>query len=245
MKEGIKMFDSKLLYKYTSWTKEELNEFYNSQFEPMAFPWLSEVKQCIETTYDIKLITIAYENKENTHKFYICLYDLDDYLKIASEDGCIIPHKLRTIENNIKGIFEKHSGYNREDISCNISGRFFKSQVLEYILVRKSFELKDEIKAFFSHLSLVYLSVEIPSICVFETKEEAKRFLLDDEYNKIRKQIFDLLKPYDEYDVLKESHIMIFVDYKENKERIPMYSRWVHDLNTEEWDKYENSIINA
>lgn len=243
MKEGIKMFNSKLLDKYTSWTKEELDEFYNSQFE-MAFPWLDEVKQWIEDSYNISIITIGYENEENTHKFYICLYDWKDYLKIASENGRIITDKLEAVENNIKGILEKHSGYNSEDILCKISDCFFKTQVLVYISYRKAFELKDEIEAFFSHLSPVYLSVELPSICVFETKEQAKKFLLSEEYTKIKKQIFDLLKPFDDYDVLEESHIRIFVDYKENKEHIPMYSRWVRDLNIEEWDRYEKNIIN-
>lgn len=240
------MFNPELLHKYTSWTKEELNQFYNSQFEPMVFPWLSEVKQCIETTYDIKLITITYENKENTHQFEICLYELDDYLKIVSEDGRIIPQKQHAVENFINNMVEKYMEYdNGEEIICKISQTFFKSKVLEYLYMRKSFELKNEIEALFSHLSPVYCSVENPSICVFETKEDAKRFLLGDEYNKIRKQIFDLLKPFDDYNILKESHIRIFADFRENKERIPMYSRWVHDLYDQEWDEYENSIINS
>lgn len=52
-----------------------------------------------------------------------------------------------------------------------------------------------------------------------------------------------MLKPYDDYNVLKKDDIKIFVDYKENKELVPMYSRWVQEMRNEQFEEYEKSII--
>ena len=81
-------------------------------------------------------------------------------------------------------------------------------------------------------------------ICVLETKEEAKKLLLDNNYTWIRQQIFDLLKPYDDYNVLEVDDIRIFVDYKENKEKTPMYVRWVQEMRNEDLEAYERTLIN-
>lgn len=52
-------------------------------------------------------------------------------------------------------------------------------------------------------------------------------------------------KPYDEYDVLRKEDISIVVDYEERKKSIPMYSRCISDMNKEEFEDYENQIING
>ena len=52
-----------------------------------------------------------------------------------------------------------------------------------------------------------------------------------------------MLKPYDDYNVLKKDDIKIFIDYKENKESVPMYSRWVQEMRNEQFEEYEKSII--
>lgn len=76
-----------------------------------------------------------------------------------------------------------------------------------------------------------------------ETKEKASDFLLSDYFEIIKKRCFDLLKPYDDYNVLKRDDIKIFVDHKENKENVPMYSRWVQEMRNEQFEEYEKSII--
>lgn len=77
-----------------------------------------------------------------------------------------------------------------------------------------------------------------------ETKEKARDFLLSKYCKIIKKRCFELLKPYDDYNVLKKDDIKIFIDYKENKESVPMYSRWVQEMRNEQFEEYEKSIIN-
>ena len=63
--------------------KEELDGFYNAQFEPMEFPWLSDVKAWIEKGYDVKIMTILYEfTIDKIHKFTLYLYSYEQHKNI-------------------------------------------------------------------------------------------------------------------------------------------------------------------
>ena len=113
-----------------------------------------------------------------------------------------------------------------------------------YLLSHKPFELQEQIKAYFSNLPVYNIrSWYIPAICVLKTKKDAKEFLLSDDYKRLKKQIYELLKSYDEYDVLEEDHIRIFVDYMEHMKSIPMYGRWVDDLSNDESDKHFKMLL--
>lgn len=46
--------------------------------------------------------------------------------------------------------------------------------------------------------------------CIMETKAEAKRFLLSEEYSAIKKKIYDLLKSHDKYDLWRK-RIFVFL----------------------------------
>lgn len=78
-----------------------------------------------------------------------------------------------------------------------------------------------------------------------KTKIKAGEFLLSEEYKIIKKKIYDLLKSYDKYDLLEEKDVMLFVDYKDHMDKIPMYGRWVQDLTEREMIEYEKGLINA
>lgn len=225
------------------------------QGEP-AFSWLPEFDKWASKHFGVKLMP-SYVNiieqknpKRILYNIELMAFDRADTDKMRADWKNYFDeiNTLETVQNKAMELAQK---YNDPILNAGDKVRVLRLNTYKYIYLitylygKKPFELKNEIKAFFSHLSPVYFSPENPVICVFETKEEARNFLLSDEYNKIRKQIFDLLKPYDDYDVLKESDIMIFADYKENKERIPMYSRWVRDLGQKEWDEHFESIING
>ena len=63
--------------------KEELDGFYNAQFEPMEFPWLSDVKAWIEKGYDVKIMTILYEfTIDKIHKFTLYFYSYEQHKNI-------------------------------------------------------------------------------------------------------------------------------------------------------------------
>lgn len=224
-------------------TKEELSEFYNSQFEPMEFQWMSDVKAWIEKKYDVKLMTILYEILDNgTNKFTLYCYSSTDWNKIPLAGGQAFwcGHCVE-IESIISDYFEC-SG----EIRCQLTYTNFENSARKYLfsLLYRLDKVENEVKSLFIKLEPTYIRLGEPIICVLETAEEAKKFLLDNNYKRIRQQIFDLLKPYDDYNVLEVDDIRIFVDYKENKEKTPMYVRWVQEMRNEDLEAYERTLIN-
>ncbi len=234
------MLNAEELKKYSVFEKEEIDLFYNCQFEAMSFPWLKNVKKWIEETYNTKVVTISYEfTCKNVHEFCLYLYFNEDLKRIPLEGTTPLNLHAKTIEEKILEHLVLEAG---ERIECFLSHYTFQLRAKLYLLKNKASELKKEIESYFTHLNLIYLDVR-DRICVFNSIKEAKNFLLSREYNAIRKRIYDLLKQFDDYDVLALDDIRIFIDYKEHYEKTPMWGRWVRDLSKKEWDKYERSII--
>lgn len=82
-------------------------------------------------------------------------------------------------------------------------------------------------------------------VCIMKTKEEAKQFILSEEYKNIKKGIYNLLKTHDKYDLLEEDDICVFVDYKEHMESLKDYVMWLYDMSNEEKIEYDNELINS
>lgn len=221
--------------------KKELNDFYNSQFEPMKFLWLNEVKTWIEKTYNVKVMTILYDFIDNMHNFTVYLYSYDQYKNIP-----LVGNNFWTYHSEEIEIFISRYLILKDDekIECKLSTITFTAHAKRYLLCLSYRILDKQITELFAYLNPVYISVGQVMICVLETKEEAKKLLLDNNYTWIRQQIFDLLKPYDDYNVLEVDDIRIFVDYKENKEKTPMYVRWVQEMRNEDLEAYERTLIN-
>lgn len=148
--------------------------------------------------------------------------------------------RIRTAEKKISEYM--HIEYD-EEIVCLIASTSFNSKVKGYI-TRKAADAEDKISRLFEHLNPCYLS-NSGDKCVLRTREEAKAFLLSNDYQNIRKQLFVILKKFDKYDIFRENDVRIFVDCKENMDKTPMWGMWANELCKEEMDKYENSIING
>ncbi len=223
--------------------EEECDQLYNSQFEPMEFPWLSEVREWVNKTYDTRLLTIALSSGSREggwKRFLFYFYDQNDKIPRIQleggsyrEDMSAIDHKIAEVSGLEEGSFDSY-------IICD-----FVSQWKRYLTsVKKQNDLDDEIDAFFKDVDL---EVRVHhEQCIAKTKEEAGEFLLSEKYKTIKKQIYDLLKTYDKYDLLEEKDIKLFVDYKEHKDSLGyQYGMWAADLMEEQITEYENSLINA
>jgi len=80
---------------------------------------------------------------------------------------------------------------------------------------------------------------------IFDTKEEARRFLLSGIRPALIHSCYMKLKPYDKYNVLEERNISIFVEYYEHYVNTNMWGRWVEDMNSDDVAAYENEILNG
>ncbi len=223
--------------------EEECDQLYNSQFEPMEFPWLSEVREWVNKTYDTRLLTIALSSgsrKGGWKRFLFFFYDQNDkiprnYYEDGGSQGDMsdVNYKIAEVSGLEEGSFDSY-------IICD-----FVSKWKRYLTsVKKQNDLDYEIDAFFKDVDLdIYFHHEI---CIAKTKEEAGEFLLSEKYKTIKKQIYDLLKTYDKYDLLEEKDIKLFVDYKEHNDSLGyQYGMWAADLMEEQITEYENSLINA
>ncbi len=234
------MLSAEELKKYSIYEKKEIDLFYNCQFEPMFFPWLENVKKWIEKTYNTKVVTISYEfTQKKVHEFCLYLYFNKDLSYIPLEGPNSLNLHAKTIEEKILEYLVPKTD---EKVKCTLGIHTFELRAKLYLLNDKMADLKEKIRLFFSDLDLLYINKKC-NVCVFNSINEAKNFLLSEEYSIIKKKIYDLIKQFDDYNVLALDDIRIFVDYKENYEKTPMWGRWVSDLSKEEWDKYEKSII--
>lgn len=224
-------------------TKEELDGFYNAQFEPMEFPWLNDVKAWIEKRYDVKEMTVLYEfTTDNIHRFILYLYSYEQHKNIPLVGDNLWEYHCEEAEAFISKYFKVEAD---EKIECKLGNSTFVTSARKYLLslLYRSDMLESEVKSLFIRFKPVYLSIWDPIICVLETKEKARALLLSEYCEAVKKRCFDLLKPYDDHKVLTTDDIKIFVDHRENKESVPMYSRWVHEMSNEEFEEYERAVI--
>lgn len=224
--------------------KERLDAFYNLQFEPMEFPWLSDVKILIEKTYDVRVMYILYEfTNEKIHRFTLYFYSYDEAQKITLVGGqAFWCGHCAEIEDVISNYFKCN-----EKIECKTTYLNFENCARRYLfsLLGILGRIRDEIEPLFNKLDPIYLLLGYPIICVLETKEKARDFLLSDYYGTVRKKCFDLLKPHDDYNVLSnEEDIRIIVDHGGNF-KPGMYGLWLSEISLEEQKKLEEEIING
>lgn len=116
----------------------------------------------------------------------------------------------------------------------------YRNQIL---LWKKSLQHENEIESLFTYLKPYRLSVgAAPYICILKTRKQAREFYNSSRYSEIAMEIFNLLKPYDEFYILKINDIHIFADYMEHYEKTPMHSMWVNDMNYSDMEKYMRSL---
>lgn len=212
-------------------------EYFGVEFMP-SYAEIRKIGRNNTIMYDISLMLF---DKDDTKKFWsgptwygrIPWYEKDKVLEKVQEKAREFAFKYN------EPILKENEEIRVVDIAI------YKNMYLfTYLLSHKPFELQEQIKAYFSNLPVYSIrSWYIPAICVLKTKKDAKEFLLSDDYKRLKKQIYELLKSYDEYDVLEEDHIRIFVDYMEHMKSIPMYGRWVDDLSNEESDKHFKMLL--
>lgn len=238
------------------YTNRELKEYDEYCKGEPVFPWLSELEAYLTSYYGVDFMPTLYE------KVYLknpnCISHIITPMVLSQEEEDKIythtfselsehayEHELNVIR---KKVYELSNKYGIPVLESKDNIRVLR--IYPYLYLYRSyhfpqiaFEHKHEMQPFFEHLNPISVHIGLVSSCVLNSKKEARKFLLSNDYKEIRKRIFNILKAYDEYNVLRESDVRIFVDYKENFERTPMHGRWVGDLNQSEWEKYEKSII--
>ena len=220
---------------------DELDMIYRSENEYMEFPWLSDIRNRIRKEYGARVLTIGHRAmRGNMHSFTLWCYGEDDFRRIPRVGSVVLGH-CPEIEEMIREHFTEENAkiMCRPHIPCFLVS--YRNRLIDTI----EFENRGIIEEYFASVSSVYLALGNITGCVLPTKKDAAKFLISEEYRTIRRRIYTMIKMYDKYGALREDDIHIFVDYKEHFDKIPMYSRWVDDMNYEEYNRYEKSLTAA
>ncbi len=57
-------------------------------------------------------------------------------------------------------------------------------------------------------------------LCIFNAKEQASAFYHSDDFNKLNLKIYEIIKPFDNCNVLNPEDICVYIDYADNYEKI-------------------------
>ena len=233
-------------------TYSEFEQYRNSMGNDSALKWLPEFESWLSQYYDVEFMPSSYEHVTTRgmqlHNIRLIVMNKRDKTKVLPN----LPNSWQYLRefltekaNEYALSYGEPIMYDEDCLRVVDLISFEDAYLLLYLCSQLPFELKEEIKSLFGPYNPTYICHDMPIICVLKTKKEARNFLLSEDIKRIKKQIYDLLKTYDEYDVLKEKDISIVVDYEKHKNSISMYSRYIHDMSKEDLENYENQIING
>lgn len=239
-------------------TTADFGRYRESWSKPPIYPWLPEFEKWIAEKYDVTVFPTISEERTCAgddcilFNFEVIVYSAKDLYRIF--DGDYQSESVLTaLTDKVKSLIAK---YDRPKVKPNDVIRVLRvcsytRYYLFYYLQGKIFlrELK-KIKQVFSHLKLFELYITAPCYypisCIFNTKAEAKQFLLSDEPDELRLKVYDILKPYDEHNVLKPEHIRLLPDYEENfrnSKISSMYGRWLSDMDENEYNWFIGTLL--
>lgn len=221
-----------------SLTREELAEFYKSERERTQFPWLDEMRSLIREKYGARVMTILYRFAFNTHWFRFCVYSYEDMKKLPMDINS--PKKPKTNDAEIS-VLIKENLHPKKYEKTNFSVISFMDFAQVYLFER-IWAVRKQIENEFAFLKPYRVSVPARGVTVFifDTKEEARKFVQNTVLRtEIKKRIFELVKPFDDYGILKDPEkIEIMADYREFYEAISAhYHEWIEDINPAQYEK--------
>lgn len=222
-------------------TTAEFDRYRESWSKPPVYSWLPEFEEWIAEKYDVTVFpttleSFPYDSDTVKYIFSIYPYSYRDLYRIfgkkfekSSETG--------VLTEKIKELIAK---YNEPEINPNDIvdvewGRPYTYYYLRFELFERALKKeRRKITSLFSYLDPLYVWINMPISLIFKTEAEEKQFLLSDEPDKLRQKVYDILKPYDEHNVLKPEDISFMSDYEERIRDIfrvlPKSGEWVAGL---------------
>ncbi len=238
------------------WFYNEFKEYRESWSKPPIYSWLPEFEEWIAEKYDVTVFPTTLESSpygSGTIKYIFSIYPYSyrDMYRIFGKDF----EKFSETNVLIGKIKELIAKYNEPEISPNDIvdvewGRPYTYYYLRFELLDGAMEKeKEKIVSLFSYLNPLcvkfYGGPLMPIGFILNTKAEAKQFLLSDEPGKLRQKVYDILKPYDEHNVLKPEHIRLLPDYEEHFRSISMYGRWISDMDENEYNWFIGTLLES
>ncbi len=201
------------MFRKCSLMREELAEFYQSECEKTQFPWLDEMRSILREKYDARVMTALYGFSFDTHRITFCVYAYEDMKKLPMDLNSQKKPKIHDAQ--IKALIMENLCPKRWE-KLAFSVEIFLSWASIYLwgcIGAVSERLAKE----FAYLKLHRVCVPVRGVTafIFNEKDQAREFVLDTEFkDKVKRRIFELVKPYDDYGVLKSpDKIEIMADY--------------------------------
>lgn len=190
---------------------KQYEEYRNG--EPM-FDWLPEFERVISKKLNARFMPtwcivqkcVGDSGEEYIcYKFRIILYSEKEFRRMPDNFNAFIVKAVNAfIARSHKPKLIKH-----DRVECSLYDVYTRAYLERYIF-RKIEESEDKIKLMFDVPGIVDLHIGPLSYCKFCAKEQAREFMLGDKLPEIRKRIYNLVKQYDEHNVLMPEHIRLF-----------------------------------
>lgn len=221
---------------------------YLKKEPPLA--WLPEFDEYVSEKYGVRLMPTFY-GEEDSGKHYFYGFSLTPYSDEDFNRLCDIFKGKNTLDDSVfenemnKIIVDFINRYKSPEIKENgiICPFLCQSYLLHYrcnyLLRDIKMKMWDELKKNYDFLKPYHLE---PDICILKTRKQAAEFYRSQKYKEICRKYYEAIKPFDEYDALKIEHVHIFVDYKKHYENTYLHTLWVHDMCSEDYFGYMDSL---
>lgn len=202
------------MFRKESLRREELAAFYQSECKKTQFPWLDEMRSILREKYEARVMTALYDFSFDTHRITFCVYAYEDMKKLPMDINSL--KKPNIHDAQIKALIMENLCPKRWE-KLAFSVEIFLSWASIYLWGRIE-AVSERLAKEFAYLKLYRVCVPVRGVTafIFNEKEQARAFVLDTELrDKVKKRIFELVKPYDDYGVLKSpDEIEIMADYR-------------------------------
>ena len=244
---------------YTYDNFKEYDE-YRKKGEP-ALPWLPEFEAWLKEYYEVDFLPCKYD-KIYQKSYDRVLYNISPMVMTERDARKVLTKTISefSVESSecefsvmqAKAIelAQKHKApiLNQNDrIRVFRCYRYLTLYRDFYLLGKKTRDLNKQIESVIEDISHSRIYKFGYYACVFPTKEQAYCFLSNGKYQQLQENIYKLLKPFDEFEVLTKDIIVLLVDYESHYNKIIKlcpYTRWMADNNIEYVKNYNLRILN-
>ena len=240
-------------------TYSEFGEYRRSMEEDSKLKWLPEFEAWLSKYYDVEFMPSSYKQVTTRgmqlHNISLVVMNKTDVTRVifktcpenSPERWQYVKEFLTQKANEYALLYQEPIMTDKDCLRVVDVISFLDSYRDFYLLGQKVQDLNKQIESVIEEISHSHVHRFGYCACVFSTKEQAYRFLSGGKYQQVQENIYKILKPFDEFDVLTKDKIVLLVDYESHYDqviKICPYTRWMADINIEDVKRYNLGILN-
>lgn len=241
-------------------TYSEFEEYRKSMKNDAELKWLPEFEAWLKEYYEVEFMPSSYKQVTTRgmrlHNISLVVMNETDVSKVifkncpekSPERWRYVKEFLTEKANEYALLYQEPIMNDKDCLRVVDLISFFESYLYLYLLGQKTRDLNKQIESVIEEISHSHVHRFGYYACVFPTREEAYNFLSGEKYQQVQEEIYKILKPFDEFDVLTRDRVDLLVDYQSHYEKIIKicpYTRWMADNDIRDVKNYNQRILNG